>query len=107
MQCCTGPSLSDKKKKLDINFASYYSSERHRVDMFSRLAMRIWQRLDRTLMAGIEVTCNSDFSFQFRSSTYLYNLGLYKYSQRCLMNYLEVLFSIKMGNIVSKYATYM
>lgn len=77
MKCPTGPSLSDKKK-LDITYVPYYSPERQGIDMFSMIAMGIWQRLDMKLKAGVWADLQLYFLFFILEFQYNYMILDYR-----------------------------
>lgn len=95
-----------QEKKLDITYASYYSSERQGIDMFSMVAMGIWQRLHGKLKAGIWADLQMHFLFFSLEVQYNYMI-LHYITLPCITLYRsEVSFTRKMGYMISEYATY-
>lgn len=100
----TRPFLSDKKK-LGITYASY-SSERQGIDMFSMVAMGIWQWLDGKLKAGIWADLQMCFLFFGLDVQYNYMILDYLTLTSITLCRLKVSFNRKMGDMISEYATY-
>lgn len=94
------------QEKLDITYASYYSSERQGIDVFSMVAMEMWQRLNGKLKAGIWADLQMHFLFFGLEVQYTYMILDYITLPSITLYRLEMSFIRKMGDTISEYATY-